>query len=142
VRVPDPARARVLIQAAIAVGLLGLAVGPGPAPALEVTRAGTVCALGEARERACACASWSGALRLLAGLRVPLDRASAADLEAVPGLGPARARAIVADRERHGPLPSVDALVRVAGIGPATMARVRPWLVASGAADCGGADWS
>src|SRR5690606_39434981 len=34
---------------------------------------------------------------------VDMDRADAAELERLPGIGPALARRIVADREQHGP---------------------------------------
>jgi competence protein ComEA len=38
------------------------------------------------------------------------------------------ARQIVAFRERHGPFAAVDSLVRVPGIGPATLAKIRERL--------------
>lgn len=57
-----------------------------------------------------------------------LNAATAADLEALPGIGPRTAAAIVAHRERHGPYASVEALLDVRGIGPATLAEVRPLL--------------
>lgn len=59
---------------------------------------------------------------------VDLNGASAEDLAAVPGLSPRLAVAIVADRKRLGPFPSVEALERVRGIGPVRLARVRAWL--------------
>jgi competence ComEA-like helix-hairpin-helix protein len=58
-----------------------------------------------------------------------LNRASATDLEALPGIGPALARRIVDTRSRK-PFSSVDELERVPGIGPATVARLRPLVVA------------
>jgi len=54
-----------------------------------------------------------------------LNSATAAELEALPFIGPSMAQRIVAWRERHGPYPAVDSLVKVPGIGPATVARVR-----------------
>lgn len=59
---------------------------------------------------------------------VSLNRATAKELEALPGIGPRRAQAIVEDRERNGPFPSVDALTRIPGIKPALVARVRQRL--------------
>jgi competence ComEA-like helix-hairpin-helix protein len=56
---------------------------------------------------------------------VPLNRASALELEALPGIGPAKARAIVAYRELHGPFATLEALAQVRGIGPAVLARLR-----------------
>lgn len=54
-----------------------------------------------------------------------LNRATAAELEALPGIGPATAAAIVDDRTRHGPFASVDDLDRVPGIGPAKLGALR-----------------
>jgi len=55
---------------------------------------------------------------------VNLNSATAAQLDALPGIGPATAAAIVHDRETHGPFTSVDDLTRVRGIGPAKLAQL------------------
>jgi competence protein ComEA len=52
---------------------------------------------------------------------VDLNRATAAELDVLPGVGPATAAAIVAEREQNGPFLSVDELARVRGIGPAKL---------------------
>ena len=57
--------------------------------------------------------------------RVSLNRASLAELEALPGVGPALARRIVA----HRPYLRVEDLLRVPGIGPKTLERLRPYVV-------------
>jgi competence protein ComEA len=57
--------------------------------------------------------------------RVDLNRASAEDLESLPGIGPAIAARIVAAREEQM-FTSLDDLVRVRGIGAATIERLRP----------------
>ena len=58
--------------------------------------------------------------------RVDLDRATAAEIEALPRIGPALARRIVANREASGPFRSLDNLRRVKGLGPATIALLKP----------------
>jgi competence protein ComEA len=56
---------------------------------------------------------------------VDLNSATAEQLDALPGVGPATAAAIVAERRQHGPFASVDDLARVRGIGPAKLAALR-----------------
>ena len=67
---------------------------------------------------------------LVVGLPVDVNMASATALGAVPGLGPKRSAAIVAERDAGGPYLDVDALTRVRGIGPATVERIRPFVTA------------
>ncbi len=57
--------------------------------------------------------------------RVSLNRASLAELEALPGIGPTLARRIVA----HRPYLRLEDLLRVPGIGPKTLERIRPYVV-------------
>lgn len=52
-----------------------------------------------------------------AGGKVNLNRATAAELDALPGVGPSTAEKIVADREANGPFRTVEDLKRVSGIG-------------------------
>jgi competence protein ComEA len=53
-----------------------------------------------------------------------VNRATAVELERLPGIGPSLARRIVADREARGPFATVQALDRVPGIGPALVGRL------------------
>jgi competence ComEA-like helix-hairpin-helix protein len=62
--------------------------------------------------------------------RLNLNSASISELEALPGIGPARAAAILQEREARGPFASVEALSRVPGLGPAAVARLRDRVVA------------
>ena len=56
---------------------------------------------------------------------VDINRASVTELEALPGVGPATAEAIVAHREQNGPFASVDDLLDVRGIGEAKLEQLR-----------------
>ncbi len=62
------------------------------------------------------------------GYKLNINTADAAQLDALPGIGPALAQRIIAYRQEHGPFASVDDLVKVPGIGPATLERLRPWI--------------
>lgn len=64
------------------------------------------------------------------GLPVDVNRAREADLRVLPGIGPGRARAIVEERTAHGPFRGLRDLVRVRGIGPATVAALEGRAVA------------
>ena len=55
---------------------------------------------------------------------VDLNLATQAQLEALPDIGPKTAAAIIEDR----PYGSVDDLLRVKGIGEATLAKLRPFI--------------
>jgi competence protein ComEA len=57
-----------------------------------------------------------------------LNRATAEQLQELPGIGPVLAARIVEERHSHGPFRSVDELLRVRGIGPKTLAKVRPYV--------------
>jgi competence protein ComEA len=68
-----------------------------------------------------------GPARVLFGLGIDPNLADAAALEALPGVGPARAEAIVAGRA-DGAYRTLADLGRVRGIGPVTLRRAAPWL--------------
>jgi len=46
----------------------------------------------------------------------------------LPGIGETTARNIVADRDSKGPFTSIDDVMRVKGIGPATFKAIQPYL--------------
>ncbi|WP_394943081.1 helix-hairpin-helix domain-containing protein [uncultured Ilumatobacter sp.] len=56
---------------------------------------------------------------------IDINRATATEMDGLPGVGPATATAIVTERQRNGPFLSVDDLQRVPGIGPARLASIR-----------------
>jgi competence protein ComEA len=77
--------------------------------------------------------------RVLAGTRplaqgetIDVDRADQMELRRLPGVGPALAARIVADREERGPFGGPEGLDRVPGIGSALLARLAPHLRFSG----------
>ncbi|HVW64164.1 MAG TPA: helix-hairpin-helix domain-containing protein [Nitrosospira sp.] len=57
---------------------------------------------------------------------VNINTATQAELEALEGIGPAKARAIIDYRKKKGPFKTSGDLEKVKGIGPATMKRLRP----------------
>lgn len=59
------------------------------------------------------------------GERVNLNTATVEQLDALPGVGPVTAAAIVAWRETHGKFADVDQLGDVDGIGPARLEKLR-----------------
>lgn len=67
--------------------------------------------------------------------KLDINSASAAEIAAaMNGIGLAKAEAIVAYREQHGPFASLDALDDVPGIGAATLAGLRTAATTGGAA--------
>ncbi len=66
--------------------------------------------------------------RLVLGLPIDPNTASARELAVVPGLGRHLAEEVVADRARGGPFRSVNELERVRGIGPRRLSRARSAL--------------
>ena len=62
----------------------------------------------------------------------PLDinSATAAELDALPGVGPAKAAAILQYRKQHGPFTTVEELARVPGFGTAAVSRLREQVTA------------
>lgn len=63
-----------------------------------------------------------------AGERIDPNRAPAAELDRLPGVGPAVADRIVETRETEGGFRAPGELERVRGIGPATVERLTPHL--------------
>jgi competence protein ComEA len=61
--------------------------------------------------------------------RVILNVASEDELTKLPGIGPSRARAIVALRQRLAKFRAVEDLLRVKGIGRKTLRRLKPNVV-------------
>lgn len=63
---------------------------------------------------------------------VNLNTASQTELESVKGIGPAKAKAILAHRDKNGPFATVDDLKKVKGFGDASVARLKGELTVGG----------
>ena len=78
---------------------------------------------------------------LLAGLlisfsawaAVDINTATQSELEAVKGIGPAKAKAIVEYRQKNGPYKAVDDLAGVKGFGKASVAKLKSELTTAAA---------
>jgi competence ComEA-like helix-hairpin-helix protein len=57
---------------------------------------------------------------------VDINEASEEQLEKLPGIGPVIASRIIVYRDEVGPFSSPDDLLRIRGIGPETLGRIRP----------------
>jgi len=78
--------------------------------------------------------SLRGPARRLFGLALDLNCSDAPTLETLPGIGPARAQAIV-DARRRVRYRRVDDLLRVPGIGSKTLERIRADVAVAGPVD-------
>ncbi len=71
-----------------------------------------------------------GAQLVTLGLAIDLNQASAEDLAAVPGIGPALAKRIVEYRQAHGPFQKVEDLgEKVLGFGPKKVEKIKAYLI-------------
>jgi competence protein ComEA len=62
------------------------------------------------------------------GSLVSINSADVTTLETIPGIGPVKAAAIVGYRDEIGAFTSLDELMQVSGIGPATLESIRPYV--------------
>ncbi|HUF24275.1 MAG TPA: helix-hairpin-helix domain-containing protein [Vicinamibacterales bacterium] len=60
------------------------------------------------------------------GASVNLNTATAADLEKLPGIGPATAARIIEYRQKNGPFKKVEELMNVRGIGEKSFLKLKP----------------
>lgn len=67
---------------------------------------------------------------LLLGTPIDINTAGAEHFQALDRVGPKLARRIVKNREVQGAFTSVDDLIRVKGIGPKLLERMRPYVTA------------
>lgn len=131
------ARARVaalLPEHRAVLGLLALAVaGQGARLALLPPAAPPgAFAMGQARDPLAQRDSTRRPARLRPGERVDADRATAAELARVPGIGAGLAKRMVEERTRNGPFGGLAGVDRVRGVGPGLLSRIAPYLAFSG----------
>jgi len=107
-------------------------------PALLALSGAAVPSLARAEKgpaRATAASAPSAAARLPAPAAVQgscnLNTADATQLALLPGIGPVRAQAIIAHRQKQA-FKTVEDLVKVKGIGRKTFARLRPYVTVTG----------
>src|SRR5215470_2117912 len=63
---------------------------------------------------------------------VNINTATNEELDALPGIGPVKAQAIIDYRTKNGPFKSIDDLKKVNGIGDATLEKIRPDVTLTG----------
>lgn len=59
---------------------------------------------------------------------VNINTADAATLDTLPGIGPAKAQAIIDFRGANGPFATIEDIQKVSGIGPSTFAGIEPFI--------------
>lgn len=64
---------------------------------------------------------------MLAACTIDVNRAGVGELQALPGIGPVRAEAIVLHRVRHGTFRQIEELAEVDGLGLETVAVLKPF---------------
>jgi competence protein ComEA len=61
--------------------------------------------------------------------KVNINTASVEDLQQLHGIGPAKAEAIIAYREEHGPFQKIEDLLNVTGIGEKSLEKIKDQVV-------------
>jgi competence protein ComEA len=107
------------LMTALAIGLLGVVSSNARAETL-------------ARTKPAATATATATGRAESEGVVNLNEASAEELERLPGIGPAKARAIVEHRHAH-PFRKPEEITKVKGIGRKTFGKLRPYITLTGA---------
>jgi competence protein ComEA len=64
--------------------------------------------------------------------KININSATAAELDSLSGIGPAKAQAIVDYRDQNGPFRTIDDLLNVPGIGPKILESIRDQITVIG----------
>ena len=112
-----PTLSQVLAQA-------GGAAAPGP----SATKLSSGAKVEITKDNQCRLGRMSGPQLFTLGLALDLNNATAEDLDALPGIGPALAKRIIDYRQAHGPFKKIDDLENVSGIGPKKLEKVKPYV--------------
>ncbi len=118
---PQETRALIFLVTALLVGsgvTLYKRMHPGSAPELTV----------EKRQVGLQHEEETSAARAQTVTRINLNRATCAELEVLPGVGPALSRRIVDYREAKGPFKRIEDIMQVRGIGPQTFEQMKDHL--------------
>jgi competence protein ComEA len=67
-------------------------------------------------------------LLALPGYKININTASASELEALPGIGPALAQRVVEYRQSNGPFRTPEDIKNVKGIGDGIFAEIKDWI--------------
>lgn len=66
------------------------------------------------------------------GAKVNINTADAAALEALPGIGPAKAKAVIEHRTKNGAFKTIDDFKNVPGIGDKTVEELKDKITVEG----------
>lgn len=109
-------------------GLTGVATGPSGQPGIAVPETDTVAVKAAGGEAGTAGDGRTEGVEGGDYRKIDINKACLEELVLLPGIGPKKAEAVIEWRSREGPFRSIDGLLDVRGIGPATLERLRPYI--------------
>jgi competence protein ComEA len=86
---------------------------------------GEIAAIGQSSNSGGGSANNNGGAPAIGNGKVNINKASAAELQSLSGIGPAKAQAIINYREEHGSFGRIEDLTKVSGIGTATLEKIK-----------------